>query len=137
VSRLIDAKWRHRCPCCNKNTPETLEHILLKCKRWRVERRVMSNKNTPETLEHILLKYKRWRVERRVMSNKIDTALKKIKIKINWHKKDPLARLTPLLGGAADGCDLSPYWLEGFSNHAGSELSQGRMRYGWRAPLFT
>jgi hypothetical protein len=110
-ARIIDAKWKHKCPCCNKNIPETLEHILLKCKRWHVERRVMSNK--------------------------IDTALKKNKIKINWHKKDPLARLTLLLGGAADGCDLSPYWLEGFSNHAGGEPSQGRMRYGWRAPLFT
>ncbi|PVU95553.1 hypothetical protein BB561_001761 [Smittium simulii] len=33
-SQLISKLYKKKCPCCNANFPETIEHILLGCSRW-------------------------------------------------------------------------------------------------------
>ncbi|PVU90399.1 hypothetical protein BB561_004904 [Smittium simulii] len=33
-SQLIAKLYREKCPCCNANVPENIEHILLGCSRW-------------------------------------------------------------------------------------------------------
>ncbi|PVU90352.1 hypothetical protein BB561_004905, partial [Smittium simulii] len=33
-SHLISKIYRKKCPCCNVNVPENIEHILIDCKRW-------------------------------------------------------------------------------------------------------
>ena len=112
-SRLIPPRWKKQCPCCLKKVPETMEHLLLKCKRWSAERKKMTNK--------------------------INEALKKANAKkIDWNSKTLSTRLTLLLGGAADGCDLAPFWEDGYiSNKAVGKPSQERTRRKWAAPLFT
>jgi hypothetical protein len=34
AGRLIERKYRDKCPCCNQNTAETLVHMMLYCPRW-------------------------------------------------------------------------------------------------------
>ena len=56
-----------------------------------------------------------------------------------WRQLAYSSRLTLLLGGAADGHDLSDVWLEGFADNKAAEKkpARGKARYGDRAPLFT
>jgi hypothetical protein len=114
-ARLIDdERWKNnRCPCCSKNTPETIEHILLKCNN-----------------------VKRWSAARKVMTNKINCALQKNGMKINWQTMNPSTRVTILLGGVTDECDLALYWLEGFRNQVAKEPRR-KSRCGWKAALYT
>ncbi|PVU86387.1 hypothetical protein BB561_006722, partial [Smittium simulii] len=37
-SHLISKIYREKCPCCNVNVPENIEHILIDCKRWAAVR---------------------------------------------------------------------------------------------------
>ena len=108
-AKLIDRRWKKRCPCCNKKVPETMAHMLLKCAKWRKERKKMTNK--------------------------INDALKKSDTKIEWLKKDLHARMTLLLGGAAAGCDFLSFWMDGFSNKAARSTSQGTKLHGGELAL--
>ncbi|OMJ12417.1 hypothetical protein AYI70_g9134 [Smittium culicis] len=36
--KIVDQKFKNFCPCCNIYVPETVDHILLSCSRWRNHR---------------------------------------------------------------------------------------------------
>ena len=38
---VVAAKYMKCCPCCGKGVPETVEHIILRCRRWRKGRKEM------------------------------------------------------------------------------------------------
>ncbi|PVU91683.1 hypothetical protein BB560_006108, partial [Smittium megazygosporum] len=44
---LIPKKYIERCPFCNKNTPETIEHMLIECFRWNSIRHETTIFNIP------------------------------------------------------------------------------------------
>lgn len=93
-ARLIDTRWKRRCPACLKRTPETIFHILFKCKHWALQRKRMTRA--------------------------IKSTMRRANIKLpRSPRPPPQARLTLLLGGTADGFSLSPVWEEGWSNKAG------------------
>jgi exonuclease III len=110
-AKLIPEMWKSKCPSCNKDYPETIEHVLLRCPAWREARRTMFDK--------------------------IHTALRTNEVTVKWPKKYSPARATMLLGGAAEGCDLSPYWEKGFDSTTLCESRRGRARKAWTVPLFT
>lgn len=37
--QLASPRYARQCPCCQKKVPETIVHIMLRCKRWKEERR--------------------------------------------------------------------------------------------------
>jgi hypothetical protein len=37
-AKLIGAMWKHQCPMCLRDTPETVEHYLLDCSEWDAAR---------------------------------------------------------------------------------------------------
>ncbi|PVV02156.1 hypothetical protein BB560_003396, partial [Smittium megazygosporum] len=44
---LIPKMYIERCPFCNKNTPETIEHMLIECFRWNSIRHETTIFNIP------------------------------------------------------------------------------------------
>ncbi|PVU89333.1 hypothetical protein BB560_006304, partial [Smittium megazygosporum] len=44
---LIPKMYIERCPFCNKNTPETIEHMLIECFRWNAIRHETTIFNIP------------------------------------------------------------------------------------------
>lgn len=38
---VVAAKYKRCCPCCGKEVPETIAHILLRCPRWKRGRKEM------------------------------------------------------------------------------------------------
>lgn len=36
---LIDERYEDKCPCCERNVPETLQHIVCRCDRWMNQRK--------------------------------------------------------------------------------------------------
>ncbi|PVU93505.1 hypothetical protein BB561_003249 [Smittium simulii] len=46
-SQLIPKLYKEKCPCCNANVPETIEHILLGCSRWAAIRAETISKFIP------------------------------------------------------------------------------------------
>ena len=38
---MVAEKYKKCCPCCGKEVPETLKHIMLRCRRWKKGRKEM------------------------------------------------------------------------------------------------
>ena len=111
-AKLIGSTWKARCPSCNKNFPETMEHLLVWCPKWREERKIMYDS--------------------------MHAALVKNGVTFKWPDRHSPARASLLLGGVVDGFDLSPYWAEGFKNAAATvKMPRKGAHPGSRAPLFT
>ena len=37
--RVLPEEYKHKCPCCGVDVPETVTHLLVECRRWNGIRR--------------------------------------------------------------------------------------------------
>ena len=93
-ARLISELFSQSCPCCEVQTPETIVQILVECKKWRSQRKLMMR------------------------------ALKRGLKEAGWSPAffneiyaDECATL--LLGGAVNGMSLEPLWSKGVEHTSG------------------
>ena len=95
---IVKDEFRTKCPCCDENTEESVEHILVECKRWSKARKKMFR-----------------RINQARRHNKLTEIL------FDTHIQDGRFRFVVrlLLGGAAalddqeDEVTLAPLWCEG------------------------
>ncbi|PVV02654.1 hypothetical protein BB560_002888, partial [Smittium megazygosporum] len=52
---LIPKMYIERCPFCNKNTPETIEHMLIECFRWNSIRHETTIFNIPRLYKTVTI----------------------------------------------------------------------------------
>ena len=99
--KRILATFLKKCPCCGEKKPETIPHILVSCKRWDRERKIMMTA--------------------------LCRCLRKLKLEYRWLKQviveEDLATL--LLGGAvADPArNWESYWGSGVQRNLGGSSS--------------
>ena len=90
IPKYLGTQFKTKCPCCKKDTPETLSHILLRCRKWKRQRGIL-NDAIKAALD----------AEQNATFANILTG------------RSTEDRTTLLLGGEVDGSSLSPLWEQG------------------------
>ena len=83
---LLPGRYRTRCPCCKKDVPESVPHMLLDCVRWKDGRDVLLG-------DLVAVAHDRWRLTSSVVCQR--------------------RMVTLLLGGRVQGEPLSNWNLDG------------------------